>query len=265
MGFLKIKTKPQKIDIVLMILLPVVAATLTLIFKTNFLISTLLFFGLPSLYLSLRKLEIVPRSLIFTALFSIPLAIIIDYLAVMDKSWSVPTSLFSSRFLGVIPIEDFIWGFLYVFFIVMFYEYFLDFGKGEDRLAKNIKYFTVILLSLLILFFLFLFISPQLLHIEYFYLKAGIILALLPLVTFLSFFPKFWTKYLKIGIYFLGLSLLFELVGLQTNQWTFPGHNFISFIEIFGLRIPVEEFLFWIVLGVPWILSYYEFFADDKR
>ena len=151
------------------------------------------------------------------------------------------------------------------FFIIMFYEYFLDFGKGEDRLAKNIKYFTVILLSLLILFFLFLFVSPELLHIKYFYLKAGIVLALFPLVAFLSFFPKFWAKYLKIGIYFLGLSLLFELVGLQTNQWAFPGHNFIGFIEIFGLKIPFEEFLFWITLGVPWILSYYEFFADDKR
>ena len=86
MEFIKIKTKPRKIDIVLMILLPIVAAALTLIFRTNFLISTLLFFGLPALYLSLRKPEIVPRSLIFTALFSIPLSIVIDYLAVMDKS-----------------------------------------------------------------------------------------------------------------------------------------------------------------------------------
>ena len=265
MEFLRIRTRPHKIDIILIILFPIVAAVLTLVFKTNFLVSTLLFFGLPSLYLSFRKPGIIFKSLIFTALFSIPLAIVIDYLALMDKSWFVPTTVFNFRFLGIIPIEDFIWGFLCVFFAIMFYEYFLDFGKKEDRLAKNIKYLTIILLSLLILFFLFLFVSPGLLHIKYFYLKGGLILALLPLITFLSFFPRLWTKYVKIGVYFFGLSLLFELVGLHTNQWTFPSHNFIGFVEIFGLKIPFEEFLFFIVLGVPWMLSYYEFFADDKK
>lgn len=265
MEFLKIGTKPGRIDIALMIVFPIVAAVLTLIFKFNFLISTLLFFALPSFYLSLRKPGIVPKSLIFTAIFSIPLAVVVDYLAVLDRAWLVPTTIFNFRFFGIVPLEDFVWGFLYVFFIIIFYEYFIDFGEKEDTLSKNTKYLIVILLILLILFFFVLFVSPQLLHIEYFYLKAGIILALLPLIAFLSFFPKLWTKYLKIGIYFLGLSLLFELVGLHTNQWTFPGHNFIGFIEIFGLRIPFEEFLFWIVLGVPWILSYYEFFADDKK
>src|SRR3989344_3323013 len=142
------KIKPHKVDVILIILFPVLATLLTLIFKTNFLISTLLFFGVPSLYLSFRRPGIVLKSLIFTAIFSIPFSILVDYLAGMDKSWFVPSTIFSSRFLGVIPIEDFIWGFLWVFFTVMFYEYFLDRGKEKDHISQNIKYLVVLLLSL---------------------------------------------------------------------------------------------------------------------
>lgn len=265
MKFFKIRTKPHKIDVILIILFPVAAAVLTLIFKTNFLISTLLFFGVPSLYLCLRKPGIVFKSLIFTTIFSIPLVIVMDYLAIMDKSWIIPSSLFNFRFFGTNSIEGLIWGFLYVFFIIMFYEYFLDFGKKEDRVSKNTKYLIAISLSVLTVFLLFLFVSPGLLHIKYFYLKSGTILILLPLVTFLSFFPKLWTKYVKIGVYFFGLSLLHEVAGLHTNQWTFPGHNFIGFVELFGLKFPFEELLFWMILCAAALLSYYEFFADDKK
>lgn len=259
------KIKPHKIDVFLIILFPVLATLLTLIFHTNFLISTLLFFGIPSLYLSFRKPGIVSKSLIFAAIFSVPFSLVVDYLAVVDKSWFVPNTIFGSRFLGVIPIEDFVWGFLWVFFATLFYEYFLDRGSGKDRINKNIKYLIIFLLSLLIIFFLFLFISPDLLNIKYFYLKVGIVLVLVPVITVLSFFPKLAGKYLKIGVYFFGLSLLFELVGLRTNQWTFPGSHFIGYIELFGLKFPFEEFLFWLVLGVAAVLSYYEFFVDDKK
>lgn len=255
----------HKVDIVLMVLFPVVAAVTTLVLRTNFLISTLLFFGVPAFYLSARKPEIVSKSLIFAAIFSIPLGIVVDSLAVLDKSWHIPTTLFSFRLLGLVPVEDLIWLFLLVFFGIMFYEYFLDLGKKKDRISKNIKYLIGFLISLLVVFLIFFFINSALLHIKYFYLKMGIILALLPPVTFLSFFPSLLSKFVKTSVYFFGLLLLHELVALQTGQWIFPGQNFIGFVKLLGLRFPFEEFLFFIVLATAAGLSYYEFFVDDRR
>lgn len=258
------KTTPHKIDLFLVVLFPVAAAILTLVFQTNFLTTTLLFFGAPSVYLSFRRPGIVPKSLI-VAMLSIPFVVIIDYLGVLNKSWYIPTTVFGFRLLDVIVIEQFVWGYLWAFSAIIFYEYFLDFGKRSDSISKNIKYLATFTLTLLAVFFLFLFIRPGLLHIEYFYLKGGVVLIFLPLITFLTFFPKFLAKYLKVGVYFFGLSLLFELVALHTHQWTFPGQSFIGFITLFGLRLPFEEVLVWFVLGVSGALSYYEFFVDDKK
>jgi hypothetical protein len=265
MEFLKTKTQPHKIDIVLIILFPVLAAILTFIFKTNFLISTFLFFGIPSFYLSLRKPGIVFKSLVFSAIFAIPFGFMIDYLAVVDKSWIIPTSVFNFRLFGLTTLDGLIWGILYIFFIVMFYEYFLDFGKRGDTVSKNIKYLFSFLLVLLIVFFALMFVNPKSLQIEYFYLKSGITIGLIPLLIFLSFFPRFWKKYVIIGVYFFGASLLHELTALYVGQWIFPGKHFIGFIEMFGLRFPFEELFFWMILCAVSVLSYYEFFADDTR
>lgn len=247
-----------------MILFPIVAAVLTLVFQTNFLTSTLLFFGIPSAYLSFRNPGVVLRNLVAVT-FSIPLGFVADYLGVLDKSWYVPTTVFNFRILDVVPLEDLIWGYLWIFFAIMFYEHFLDFGKRGDRISKDIKYLVVFALVLSTVFSLLLLVRPGLLRIEHFYLKGGVVLFLLPLITFLAFFPKFLTKYIKVGIYFFGLSLLFELVALHTHQWEFPGQHFIGFVDLLGLSFPFEEFLFWFVLGVSSVLSYYEFFVDDRK
>ncbi len=44
----------KKLDVLVLILLPVIAALGSLYLRANFLVSTFLFFGLPSLYLSWR-------------------------------------------------------------------------------------------------------------------------------------------------------------------------------------------------------------------
>jgi len=254
-----------KIDIILMIVFPVLAAVLALIFKTNYLISTLLFFGMPAFYLAVRKPKLIFKSLVFSAVFSIPLTPIIVHLAVIDKAWLLTDTVFSLRLFGTVPIEDFIFGLLGVFFVVIFYEYFFDSNRKNHSVSKNIKYLAIPVVFLLTIFFVFLFLKLELLHIEYFYLRVGLILALFPLVIFLLFFPKFLRRFVKISIYFFGFYLLFELVALRINLWTFPGNNLIGFVELFGLRFPFEDLLFWLMLSAGATLSFYEFFADDRK
>lgn len=253
----------KKIDIFLLIFLPIFAAGVSLLVKANFLTSTLLFFGLPSLWLSYRTPQRISKTLLFSGIFSIPLGIIIDYIAALDGAWYVPTTIFPFRLLGVIPIEDIIWGFFLVYTIVIFYEHFLDKGKHE-LIDKKMKYFILPAILVLIIFFLLYFINPDLLRIKYAYLILGVVLILLPSITFLSFFPKLISKYTKTACYFFILAFMFELTGLQLNQWTFPGQNFIGWVEILGHRFPFEEFFFWFIMVAIAILSYFEFFDDTR-
>ena len=254
----------KKIDIFLLIIFPIVSVVLSLWLKANFLTSILLFFCLPSLWLSLRTPEQVKKTFLFSLILSIPLGIFIDYIATMDNSWFVPTTIFPFRLFSVVPIEDLIWGFFLIYSIVIFYEHFLDKGKHE-LIDKRMKYLVWPLIIIMIVFFTFLFTMPELLVIPYAYFWLGTIFFILPTITFLSFFPRLLSKYVKTASYFFLLSILFELTGLQLNQWTFPGSNFIGWVELFGHRFPFEEFFFWFVMGAVSVLAYYEFFDDDRK
>ena len=257
-------SKKQKLDIVLLVLFPFIAIAVSLIFKTNFLISTLLFFGLPSIYLSYKNQKAIKKTLLFTFIISVPLSILIDYIAVINNSWYVPTSFFPFRFLGVIPIEDFIWGYGLAYTVIIFYEHFFD-KTGREIIDKRMQYFGWLFGILLLLFFAILFLNPALLNIKYAYFWLGLTLVLLPAVTFLTFFPRMLSKYLKTGVYFFLLTLLLELTGLHLDQWRFPGTYFIGWVELFGYRFPFEEFFFFIMITAMAILSYYEFFDDDRK
>ena len=253
----------KKIDLIWMILFPIFATIISFIFKTNFLISTLLFFGLPSIYLSIRNKHSIKKTLIFTTISSIPLGIIIDYFGTKDGSWYVPESAFSFRLFGFIPIDDLIWGFLLVYFIVIFYEHFLD-KKGKRTINKKFTYFGIVLIILTLMLMILHILIPSI-NIPYFYLLMGILLFTIPIITFLYSNPKFIPRYVKISVYFFSLFLIHELVGMQLSQWTFPGENFIGWVKIFGHSFPFEEFIFFISLSTIAILTYYEYFADDLK
>jgi len=245
---------------------PVFAALISLVFKTNFLASTLLFFGLPALYLSFKAKKAVKKAILFT-LILLPLGVVFDFLGVTDHSWYVPRTVFPIRLLGTVPIEDVLWGMLLVYETILFYEYFLDKGKNNPLQKRSLGFIALSLVSFVIFLVLFCF-SPRLFifsSFNYFYFKAGTIILLVPTIVFFSFFPKLIFKFVITGVYFFALGFIFELTGLKLNQWTFPGKNFVGWVEILGYRFPFEEFFFWFVLFAAALLSYYEFFADDRK
>lgn len=254
----------KKIDVIFLIINPIFSTIISLVFKTNFLTSTLLFFGIPAVYLSSRNPHAIKKSFIFASVTGIFGAFAIDYVATVSGSWFVPRTFFTFRLIGNVPIEDLIWGFLLVYGIVMFYEHFLDKGKHNLK-DTNLKYLIVDIIFFIISFFLIYLFQPSLLVIPFFYVKAGIIIVLFPVISFLSFFPRLLSKFVKAGTYFFTQGILFELTGLTLNQWNFKGENFIGWVYIHNLRFPLEEFIFWMVLFSTCVLSYYEFFDDDRK
>lgn len=254
----------KKIDIIFLILSPIFASVISLYFKTNFLISILLFFGIPGVYLSWRNFHAVKKSFVFSLLFGTFGLFIIDTYATASGSWFVPQSSFSIRLLGIVPIEDIIGGGLLIYNIIMFYEHFLDKGKHNLK-DTNLKYFIVSLIFAFIFLFLTYLFKPSMLVIPFFYIKAGIVIVLFPIISFLSIFPRLLSKFVKAGTYFLIVGILFKFTGVTLNQWNFYGNNFIGWINILNVRFPIEELFFYIILFSTCVLSYYEFFDDDRK
>ncbi|MFH1376544.1 MAG: lycopene cyclase domain-containing protein [Candidatus Woesearchaeota archaeon] len=258
------KNRFLKFDIFILILFPILATFISLLINANYLVVTLLFFGLPSLYLSIRTRKRIAKTALFSLIFSVPLTIIVGYLASIDKAWYIKSTIFDVRLFGLSPIEDFVWGFLLVYAVVIFYEHFLDKGKNE-LINKNMRYLIFVLMIILVLFFILVFTNPQILNIPYAYLWLGLFIVILPSIAFLSFFPKMLVKYFKTIPYFVMLTGLHELTALELDLWVFPGANFIHIFNFLGHLMPLEEFIFFIVLGSAAIISYFEFFEGDRK
>lgn len=254
----------KKIDIIFLILAPIFAVVIALVFKVNYFTNIVLFFFLPAIYLSIRNTHAIKKSIVFALFVGIIGGFLTDFLATFNNSWLIVETIFPFKILGILPLEDIIWGFLLVYDIIMFYEHFLD--KGRHNLKDTrLKYFIILFILLLIIFLLTYLFNPSFLSFKYFYLFYGLLIMLLPTISFLSFFPRLISKFIKTGAYFLILSILYEFSGLYLNQWEFRGNNFIGWVNFFNIKIPFEELFFYLILFTICILSYYEFFDDDRK
>ncbi len=255
----------KSVDIAVLLILPAVAVVSTVFLSTNKFISTLLFFGLPCLYLVWRNPRIFKKSLLYAFVFSLVLSIFVDTLAVFDGSWYIPHSIVPYRLFGAATFEVYLFGLLWVLFSILFYEHFFDNHRPRDHFPKVFSR-LLYLFGFLILAVGILFVTkPELLVIPYFYTWVSLIFVISPLAWFLVRYPRFLSRFTVQGGYFFFVLLLFELAALWVGQWTFPGEHFIGWVELFGYSFPLEEFVFWLMFATPSMLAYYEFFADDRK
>ena len=252
------------IDWVLMMALPLVATAAAWIFNLNFLSTTLLYFGVPALYLSLRKPKLVKKTLMFCVMFAVPLWVIFDHLSYLDRSWFVPNS--ALRLLrNSLPIETLVWSFTWMYFVIIWWEFFVDKSKNRAKFSKKMKYLVAFVTVLLIMFGMLYLIRPALLHIPYFYVNLGIFFISVPIVVALVHTRRLVWKFWPLGIYFLLVAGLTEWVGLTHNHWVFGGTNYLGGLKLWGSFLPIDEIIFWLLLGAPGLISWYEMFADDWK
>lgn len=166
---------------------------------------------------------------------------------------------------GTIPVEDTIWTVLWVYFAIIFWEYFLDLGLEKHKLDPRFRYMVGLLGGIGGIFAIFYWLRPEYLVLPYFYLKMGMVFIVVPLILILFKFPKLIKRLVLIGIYFTAVSFLAEYVGLKNNQWLFAGQNYLLTTKLADQSLPWEEIVFWWVLGVPGLVCWYEYFVDDRK
>lgn len=258
------KSRVWYIDLVVLIILGVFASFLSLKLEANFLASAFLFLGVPSVYLIIRgdmkKKEALTAALIFGGLW----CFLLDYMAELSGAWAWQdeTLLFSYKIFGVVTPDAIIWTFLWVLYLVLFYEHMLEHDR-RDKVSSRVRYTLIFGLSVLMVVILLHYLRPETLRFTFGYFVLGLC-TLPPLIYTLYRKPKLLIKFLKAAAFFVPLYLAYEITGLALGQWDFPG-MYIGTIDIQGLVLPIEEFLFWIVLSSVVVLSYYELYIDDMR
>ncbi len=257
--------KRESIDLAIILVWPIIAAILSYITKPPAFGSIILFLVLPSVYLSFRGKGYVKKAVLFAFVTGIATMIVIDYIAHLTKTWLIPNSILPFRLFGLVTLEAVLWALFTCYFIVIFYEYFLDKHITKKLWNPKMKYVLMIILIVFVAFLIFLFTSPSLLNIPYFYMVWGIIILLIPFLIQLFRFPKTTSKFFLAAAYFFYLHFIYEVVGLKLGWWEFPGKEFIGWISVLGVSFPIEEIIFWFILLVLATLSYYEFFDDDEK
>jgi hypothetical protein len=251
----------KKIDMWAMVLIPAIAVIVSLIIKANFLIFILLYFVIPCIYLSFRNRYAIKRTLLFSVISAIPLGIIWGCISHINKEWYT-FSIFP-RIFGLVPLEDLLWNFLLCYLIVIFYEHFVD-KSNEKLVSSNFKYLFITFTLFSIIFLYFLFFKQNILVFNYSYFYLGLITFLLPVISFLWFFPRKLSAFIKVGAYFFFYTLIMEITSLKLGHWVFPG-KYLGWLQVGWFGVPLEEIIYFFMMVAITVLSYYEFFVDDRK
>ncbi len=257
----------RRLNLVALVIYPIVASLVSFAVKADLFWSLILFYLVPSVYLSFLHPAAIKKSAVFSLLFGMPISVIVDYLAHLSGSWAMnhSSSWLGYQIFGFTSVEQVLWAALFSYLIIMFYEYFFDQEVDRTALAPGMRRLIISTALTIGLFFLVLGFNPELLNIDYFYLRSGLILTLLPIVLVFMFLPRLSGKFLKTAAYFTIVNLIYELTALRLDQWSFPGKQFIGRVTLLGQTFPLEELFFFISLSAMALLCYYEVFDDDQK
>ncbi len=198
-------------------------------------------------------------------LWAIPASIVLDLFGHFNKAW-LESTIFDTRFLNLMPYEGFLWGFSFIFFIVLFYEYFFDRSKIHHFIRRSYKFFALVFITALITLLVYMF-KPHRMLIPYFYSILIGLFSLFDLVILWKY-PVLIKKSITATVLLLPLFYAWEYTALFLNLWTFELGNHLYYFNLPFLPsttlVPVEELVWFFVVTLAAILMH-EFFLDNRK
>jgi hypothetical protein len=206
-------------------------------------------------WLKNSRIKILTFSILTTLLFAPP----IEVAARLANAWDVQSIL--PRLFGIAPIENLLFAFLNFFWVLSFYEYFVD----HDHQSKISSYFRFIIMGFCLLFLLsfsLFFLDRGLLSFNYHVL--AVIILFVPGVILFSLKPRLFKKIWLPTIFFALVFFLYEVVSLAIGSWWWPGEYLLP-ISLAGQVFPLDDVIIWYFLSTPVLIGGYEFFVDDGQ
>lgn len=255
--------KQRTRDLFVVIGLVLLAIPITIFGHVNFLVSTLLFFGLPSAYLIYRCPRNLKKATLAGLLLGVVLGFSFDFIAEFNNAWGWATDFaLPAHFFGVVSLDVLVWFFFWTFLVVAYYEYFIEHDRSSkiSPRAKWVLFAGVLIAALVIAVWK---LAPHLLTLTYAYAQLGAVTFIICAVLLIKN-PRLIYKTLRLIPFFAFIYLAYEITALYMNLWTFPG-AYLGEITIGALAFPLEEFVVWILASSTIVAVYYEFCIDDYK
>ena len=253
----------KKIDLLITILLLAGGAVISFYLKPANPVLSILYLGIPSFFLMLREKKNYKKIGWGVLVFGILMSTTFDFVATINGAWAVDRIIFPKAVISTWPIESIIGYIFMTLFVIVFYEHFLD-DERHPRLPKSHSKVFLLLLIILFTTFAIHFISPDSLKFSYFYLKAGFVAILFPII-FSFYNPHIIRKFAPLAFFFFFVWLVIEFVGVHNGNWLFPSQGqFVGYASLFGITFPFEEVFFWFMWYSAVIVAFYENFIDDR-
>jgi hypothetical protein len=252
-----LKSKKQKL--IFLTIYVILACALIYFWRPVYLLSILIVLVPPAvinfLWLKHSRGKVFWFSLLTTLLFAPP----VEVMARVANAWDVQSIL--PRILGIAPLENILFAFLNFFWVLSFYEYFVDRDKKEV-LSKNFKWIVYLYLMLLISVGILFFFFPSVVGVNYHILAIIILIIPGSLIFFKR--PDLLRKTITPTLFFAFVFCVYEIISLLIGSWWWPG-DYLFPLTIFGHIFPLDDVIIWYFLSTPVLIGGYEFFVDDYK
>lgn len=235
-------------------------------FSLPLIVSGFTFYIIPALYLSLKCPRFLVKKITLVSFIFWAILFLSGIILLGNNAW-VDNSFFRYRLFGFFDLEYLLFGFFYLYFIVIFYEYFFEHHTKKEKIKSHLLNLIILLSILAITLFAYVLFFKEVPKIPYAYGTIGIIFLLAPSFLMLYRYPHLIKKFSAVTLFFFFQTFMYEMVALKVNYWTFPlgDAKYWSWVTFFNVSFPLEEFLFFLIITPSAILSYYEFFDDDRK
>jgi len=207
------------------------------------------------LWLKNSRRKILIFSLLSALLFAPPL----ELMARLLNVWDVSSILV--RPFGLIPLENMFFAFLNFFWVLSFYEYFVD-KDGKKPHNEKFKYLIALYLLFAALIYSLFFYNQQLIASSY--VTIAVIALIIPGFLIFRQNPHLLRKTILPTLFFAIVFFLYEIVSLQVGSWFWPG-EYLFPIKLWGHIFPLDDIIIWYFLSTPVLIGGYEFFVDDDK
>lgn len=199
------------------------------------------------------------KILIFSVLSTLIFAPPIELANRLANAWDVQ-SIFPRPF-GIVPLENMLFAFINFFWVLSFYEYFID-RDASKVISRRLKYLVGLYCLTAIIIYLLYFWNKDIIALNYFQMAVPVLI--IPSLLIFGRKPGLLKKAALPAAFFAMVFFVYEFVSLQIGSWWWPGEYFLSF-EIAGKIFPLDDAIFWYLLSTPVLIGGYEFFADDWK
>lgn len=249
----------KKKQILILLTYVLLSCLVVYVFRPVYLLSILIVLLPPALlnfyWLQKSRAKIFFFSLFTTLLFAPP----VEIMARLTNAWDVESTL--PRLFGIAPLENLIFAFLNFFWVLSFYEYFID--RDTDRkISSRWRYIALAYCLLMVIVFSLFSVNRELISFNYHSLAFFILLV--PGLLIFSLKPKLLIKTWLPTLFFALVFFVYELVSLLVGSWWWPG-TYLWPVILAGKTFPLDDVVIWYFLSTPVLIGGYEFFIDDGK